>query len=664
VAQNLVAYQSGTNELAVPAKLGETALALVVDDDIEQALAVLGQAADLELPANNRGEDGLSAAAGALHRVLAQMSTFEQYELLHKWSMPTDDRKSVRLLISLVPETAPPKEFAQALRERPKDSSFSVASVGDMPGIFCSAWTMITAADDAGSLRRLITELEALATDKVPNAEFVLTLARIRDSRSDDNQLSQILAGRVSAEGDVPIPAERADAVLVAAALQRESLGPVCEQIVERLNQFDFSSGTSSFVPFLRRLRATVILKNRSPETKPRDLFYNTPQLWIAADNQTRSGLASGADQAIWLTHEAHVKRLAGSGDDLLLLRYPLAGQFELKGELAELEHGGGGMTFGGMAFDANEQQFTVKEAGRLYSVSRVWPFVASKAHRLFNRVNIRSDGETVTFLSNLHPGFRQPMAMCQNFPWLGLRAFGDGRAIFRNLELVGDPTIPREVQLSAGPDLRGWTSTYDQPLARILEPFPHNPQPVLVDPGNPAWSVADGVIQAQASGESDAEGVAAGHLAYMRPILDTETITYEFFYEEDKTIVHPTVGRLAFLIEPRGVRLRWLTKAHEWTGLPDDNAILEPLNRRGPRSLPLKSGEWNTMAVTLTGDNLSLSLNGEEIYLKSVAEVTGRHFGLYHDRNKSSVQVRNVVLTGDWPETLSVEQMGNLVAF
>ena len=28
------------------------------------------------------------------------------------------------------------------------------------------------------------------------------------------------------------------------------------------------------------------------------------------------------------------------------------------------------------------------------------------------------------------------------------------------------------------------------------------------------------------------------------------------------------------------------------WTGLPDNNAVIEPRNRRGPRSLPFKPGD------------------------------------------------------------------------
>ena len=63
--------------------------------------------------------------------------------------------------------------------------------------------------------------------------------------------------------------------------MKLEVLKTVCEPIVERLNQFDFASGTSPSVAFLRRLRATVILKNRAADIDPATVLYATPELWI-----------------------------------------------------------------------------------------------------------------------------------------------------------------------------------------------------------------------------------------------------------------------------------------------------------------------------------------------------------------------------------------------
>ena len=635
--------------------LNQTVLQFLRDDQIAKALDALSGAT---------APDGLSSAVGGLHRALSELSTDEQYDLLHKWTMPAG-KNEVRVLTSLVPEVAPPMEFARALGLRPKKESFSVASVGDMPGIFCSAWTMILAADDAGDLRKLITELEGLLAKKTPNAAFVLTLAKIKDSRTSDEELKTLLTARVAGEGDLPQPANLSDAVFVAAGMKREAVKPVCEQIVERLNQFDFAAGTSPSVAFLRRLRATVILKNRAADIDPATVLYATPDLWIAADDQNHGGSSTGSDRGIWLTHEEHIKRLSGPGDDLLLFRYPLTGTFELKGEATALDHGGAGLSYGGLAFDANQEKFTVKDVQRSYFESRVWPFVAPKELRMFNRVNIRGNDEKVTFLSNLHPGWNGTPASCNSCPWLGLRAFGDGRVYFRNLELVGEPLIPREVRIADSSDLRGWTATYGETVPKAVQPFMLGPE---VNGAAAAeaqdWNVVDGIVNGRMASKPEADVVVQSHLTYMRPLLNGESVSYEFFYEEGKTTAHPTLGRLAFLIEADGIRIHWLTdNANEWTGLAADNAVIEPLNRRGPRSLPLKAAAWNSVVLKMAADKVSVSLNDEEVYERPVDEITNRHIGFYHDRNTSAAQIRNVVLKGDWPEKLSAEQLGNLVA-
>ncbi len=312
---------------------------------------------------------------------------------------------------------------------------------------------------------------------------------------------------------------------------------------------------------------------------------YVTPELWISANDQRAALQTTGADESVWLTHEDQVKRLAGPGDDQLLLKYPLTGKFELKGEVAELEHGGGGMTYGGLAFDANAAAFTLMEVQRGHSVNRIWPFVAPKEHRMFNRVNLRSDGAKVTFLSNLHPGYTGTAADCSSSPWLGLRAFGDGRIIFRNLELVGEPIIPRQVNLIGATDLRGWTSSYNEPTAKFVVPFPTKTDDTVA--ADPAWHLVDGVVHGKAAATPETGAVAQSHLAYIRPCLEGETLSYKFFHKEGETTAHPTLGRLAFLIESGGVRIHWLTAG---ATAVDSSAV----ERRHDRGLPAAATSKN----------------------------------------------------------------------
>ena len=611
----------------------------------------------------------LSPAVAAVHRSLLQLSSDEQYEILSAWTLSADG-SAVRVLTAIVPETSPPMEFARAIGERPKKESFGVASVGDVPGLFCSAWMLITAADDSGNLRKLIPQLEASAAKGTDNAEFVLTLARLRDSRSSNDELKVLLDARVKLES-AEMSVRMENAVLLAVAMQRGELASVCEPLAEKLVKFDFTQDAGPWMTFLRRLRAIAILKCNSPETDAVAILKETPSLWVAASDPRGSGTATGSDQAQWLTHEDHVQRLSGPGDDLLLFRYPLVGKFELKGEVSVFEHGVVGMTYGGLSFDANDKLFTVHDVMRAGQETRGWPFVAGKELRMFNRLNIRSDGERVLFLSNLHPGTSLPAASCETSPWLGLQASGFGRSYFRNLEIVGDPVIPREVSLVKDSSLRGWTTPLGETLTKTVQPLitSTTPAPNAAGPKVAAadWIVsADGVLESrQAETPSETES-GQRMLSWMRPLLEGETLRYEFFYGENSALVHPALGRMAFLLEPGGVRIRWITNGSaDWTGLKPDHGVIEPLNRKGPRSLPLKPADWNAVTLQILDGKIQISLNDVLVYSRPVADLSNHHPGFYHDHHLTAARIRKVTLVGGstWPVKLPPAQMTNPVA-
>ena len=90
------------------------------------------------------------------------------------------------------------------------------------------------------------------------------------------------------------------------------------------------------------------------------------------------------------------------------------------------------------------------------------------------------------------------------------------------------------------------------------------------------------------------------------------------------------------------------------------EEASIDPLNRSAAgnrisiESLPLKFGEWNRMTVEISGDVIRLRLNETVIYESDIAVTNDRTFGLFHYCDQSDARVRNVVLKGDWPKTVS----------
>ncbi len=136
--------------------------------------------------------------------------------------------------------------------------------------------------------------------------------------------------------------------------------------------------------------------------------------------------------------------------------------------------------------------------------------------------------------------------------------------------------------------------------------------------------------------------------LCYFRPLLDGDTLSYEFLYEPGQVMVHPALDRLVFLCEPGGVRLHWMTDlSSDLSGLPADNAVDEPGNRRGPKELPLKPGEWNAIKLSVDAGKATLELNGQTIYERALEPGLSRQFSFFHFKDQTAAQARNVVLRG-----------------
>src|SRR5262245_28818434 len=184
------------------------------------------------------------AVAGALNRRLQELSTEQRYELLYAWTMPTPQRRNVRVFTAQAPVDPPPDVFARALGERPRANAFPISEVGGVPGLFSTSWLLVKAAADSGRLRRLAAELSDLRNAKVPNAEHLWLLTQVADKNLDSKELRKLLEDRLPT-AQIATPArpgaDDADSggsktvaqpdllqwtVLAAACLDRESQSP------------------------------------------------------------------------------------------------------------------------------------------------------------------------------------------------------------------------------------------------------------------------------------------------------------------------------------------------------------------------------------------------------------------------------------------------------
>jgi len=643
---------------ALAASAADEVLQTLQEQDAGEALEMLMSLVDQEASDDGFLRSGLPAAAAGIFRVLNQLSIDEQYALLSKWSLPTAERNSVRVLVMPVPVEAPPKAFARAIGERPRDTSFPIADVGGVSGLFCSGWMLVQTAEEVGRLSALVSQLDQLAAQQVSGANEMLLLAQIADRRSDTAPVQAYLN-----QVGVADAADRPNRVLIplaiaAAALTQETLRPHSELALQRL-----AAQPTDLRPLIRIAHATAVQTNvgQSPATV---LFNNRLKHWVPITGRTASLSRSGVPNAMWLTHEEHVLHLAGGSDDILFCRYPLAGEFDF---ICETQEGGevgtdGGLVYGGLQFEAlgSTNQLTINDADGNHSVVLPCPFVRHENTPTFNRVSFRATEARVAMESNFHPLWFDDAAAGTS-PWIGLRSDGTNRPMFRDIRIAGSPTIPRQIALTASEQLRGWESGF---FAQSQTPFssPHASRDQPTSEGVD-WQVQSGILLASAEADPSTAALP-GLLRYQRPLLEGETISYEFEHGAGKVFTHPAVGRMIFLLRADGVQVRWMTDAPwDWTGLASDHSMLEPLNRRGPKALPLNENGWNRVAVNLAAGRINVTLNDQVVYQRPIDFEGTTQFGLYREHRHEEFRTRKVVMTGDWPEQVPPSFLENPVA-
>jgi hypothetical protein len=368
--------------------------------------------------------------------------------------------------------------------------------------------------------------------------------------------------------------------------------------------------------------------------------------------------------RSVWFAQEGYVTHAWSDAASYLLFDTPLAGTFEFSVDTYTGFSASGHAGYGGVVFEPNMGTGTVWPVGRSEMITRRAEGVRPEE---FNRLTLQVSPGKVRCLVN-GTLFYEDTDPPPISPWVMLVSGTPGRrAVYRNFSLTGKPEVPAEVKLTSGDYLDGWVvQPYPGVVPQRLTPKEPDKdeqqqqgrrffnQQEEADKKDPVydWQSKGGEILGRKLDRAT-ERAVPDRLAYFRPLRPGETLKYEFFYEPGKTTVHPSLGKLAFLLEPDGVKLHWLADrvVDDWTGLAADNAVAAPGGAKGP--LPLKAGDWNTVTVQTTKDALKVDLNGTTVYQAKLSADADRQFGLFHYRDRTSVRVRNVVLTGTWPKTV-----------
>ncbi len=295
----------------------------------------------------------------------------------------------------------------------------------------------------------------------------------------------------------------------------------------------------------------------------------------------------SSTSVAAWFAIENHLGHAGVAG--MVELAFPLTGSFEFSIDayldstaIAMLAYGGTQISVG------SKGQGTAKRSGTYEQVARYTRYVKPDA---FNHLTLVVDGERLRFLVNGHL-FHEQVYASESSPWIRLGK--SGRVVYRNPTLAGSPVIPRTIPLSPFEALEGWSATSYSETRPLSPTWTAATDAISVSRPQgqpPDWSMREDEILGRRAGATWIREFTQSRLVSDATLHDGTSIRYQFFYEPDRSEVHPALGRLAFLLEPDGVKLHWMTAGNldnDWTGVAAANRIDGPAHRRGaPISSP-----------------------------------------------------------------------------
>ncbi len=613
-------------------------------------LDTLGQFVDA--PSFEGGDPSLGTVLTSLAIELAKAPARDRYERLKTWTMPTKTRKSIRMLASFAPRETPPRSFG----------AFSTEPFDD--GVVSTSGLLIDAARAAGKLDELLQETRELVDKKVENADALWLLAEL--ARGSSSELNARLKTRAEALKTTVNPEEIrpevswADLLIARAGLRNRDLP---EDLGREFATLVLTRAVTLEGAIATRLRYDLARRQAERAGASAVLDHPEPGLayWHTASVSSAHQYAQGPPPQWWVESERHIKHLTGSGDQMLLFDVPLGGTFEFSVDAWQDTWAAGGVGYGGLVCDAEPNSFSgVFPIGGSERLILNSPFIVNHD---FNRLTVQVAPDEVRYLVNGHLFYRDTKPSPTS-PWLTLFCTEERQTTFRNIRITGAPIVLSQVPLTRDDRLEGWTSRFFDQSQSPRWPPPKQTSVPDTKPSDSArneydWVAQDSQIRCRKVESSADRSAVESRLYYIRPLRAGDALSYEFYYEPNEIIAHPALDRLAFLLEPDGVKLHWITDgAYEWSGLKSDNVVDEPGVRRGPDRLPLKPREWNQARVAIEGNTAVIVVNGVEVARRPLEPENSRQFGLFHFRDRSAAQIRNVVLTGNWPKTLPSDLM------
>lgn len=575
---------------------------------------------------------GLEAS---LLRQLAAMTPERSFDILVAWTFPPKQPDAVRTLSAFIPFQRPPVAAGGVAAETTLEAP--------LPDYLSTAQLLVAAAHSLGRVGVLKTQLAA-RNKQTPGHQLVsLEIAVAQNNRE---QLQALVADeRIASWTKSAEPRPDIAYALAELCLRDSDSTAIGEKILRTmLNGADARHDDE----WRARLQIALQQTGSAPAAGANLLASD---VWLPAMHLTANAHAAGRPAATWLRQDQTIRHAGGPELQYLFLAYPLSGEFRFSVETQDVPGGEGHLSYDGLTFEilGRSGHGSIWKSGRNMVASNRCPALV---HGEFNTLSVESSGKAFRYFVNGELYYEQSAGK-QHSPWVALFADRGRRAKFRNLELTGTPEILREVSLSDS--LNGWLSNFygeTQPPASLAATAAVLPDPIATDVREDHdWAAVDGIIYGRRSSIDSLSGSVQSRLYYQRPLREGESLSYEFFYVPGAVEVHPAIGRTCFLLQSDGLLLHWITDGDdkEWSGMRSGNSVAA----QNSKPLALKPYEWNKLQIGLEGENATLKVNGNQVHSQPLDAADSRLFSLFHFKDRTSAEVRNVVLRGNWPDEL-----------
>ena len=266
---------------------------------------------------------------------------------------------------------------------------------------------------------------------------------------------------------------------------------------------------------------------------------------WVPSSRVTAATHGGGFPQVFWTFFAGELQHHPGHLDDVLTFASPLLGDFEVNCELNLGGHRAVRVDYGGLGLEISPDGKRRELFPQRHRPGRPPSTRPSICATTGTPTGSPCGRETARSRSTVAP-FTTAACLRRGTPGSTIHSSRTTAAGFRKLRITGNPLIPEHLELAHGPGLHGWRADYYADTLGFHES----------DWLKVGDQIRGSLVRVKAGRHQESV------LQYEHPMSGNDSIEYEFEYEPGRILVHPTLDRLVFILDPSGVVVHWLTDA------------------------------------------------------------------------------------------------------